>query len=195
MPLASIIVPVYNEASFIMQTLFQLSGIGIKKEIIVVDNGSTDRSPQIVEDYMRAYPSERVSLYHAPIKGKANAMKKGIEEAKGDYIIFHDADLEYNPSCIPVMAHLLSEYDAVQGCRVCRPYHLGVGPFLANKIIIELINKMFNKQIYDVFTGQRGYRREFFDNWDIRSTGYEIETELTIRTLIGGYKFTEIDVR
>ena len=127
-------------------------------------------------------------------QGKANAVKRGLSVAKGDYVVFHDADLEYDPLFIPQIVKELEEHDIAIGCRVCRPYGIGAGPFIANKILLRLIQKKYSVSISDIFTAQRGFRKGVIDLLPLASSNFEMETELTIRALKVGFSIREIDV-
>lgn len=194
--LASIIIPVYNESDYIIGTLKRCLDLDMDKELIVVDNDSTDDSFSLVRRFIEEQgPGCPVTLLTAGKKGKGNAVRAGLKSARGSVVIFQDADSEYDPAFIPKMVEALRECDAVHGVRVCRPYEIGVGPFLANKLLLRLVNRKDGKRLLDIFTGQRGYRREVLESIDITSEGFELETELAVRVLDRGYRIKEIDVR
>lgn len=193
--LTSIIIPMFNESSWILRTLTLCCDLQIKKEIIVVDNNSSDGSHSIVEDFIKQRNLQReVILLSEEKKGKANAVRKGLSVAKGDYIVFHDADLEYDPRFIPQLVHELRDCDVVIGCRNCRPYLISIPAFIANKVLLNMIQKKYSVHISDIFTAQRGFKHSVITGLPITSERFEMETELTIRTLEEGYKFKEIDV-
>lgn len=185
----------FNESCWIIRTLMRCCDIDLRKEIIVVDNNSSDDSYDLVLDFINGEDlTGEVILLTEKKQGKANAVRKGLSIAKGDYIVFHDADLEYDPGFIPQIVRALEEYDFAIGCRVCRPYTIGVGPFIANKILLRLIQEKYSVSISDIFTAQRGFRRDVIDSIPLISSNFEMETELTIRALNEGFSFREIDV-
>jgi glycosyltransferase involved in cell wall biosynthesis len=191
--LTSIIIPVYNEAGHVISVLDKCCALPIDKEIIVVDNNSTDDSYSLIHDYVRR-SSCNMMLLRCFEQGKANAIRYGLMHAYGDNIVFQDADREYDPKYIVQIVKELRYFSAVHGCRVCRPYSIGIGPFLANKILLSLVQNKFKVQISDIFTGQRGYSRHVLQQFEITSTGFELETELTMFTLEMGLMVKEIDV-
>jgi glycosyltransferase involved in cell wall biosynthesis len=192
--LTSIIIPVFNEAPYIVRTIKQCLSLPLNKEIIVVDNNSSDGSYELAQSYLDHRGPDGVSLYREPRRGKANAITLGIQMSRGRFIVFHDADQEYDHSYIPPMVALLAKHDAVHGCRICNPYAISLGPYMANKYLLWLIRKKYKKNVNDIFTGQRAYRRSFLRGMTFLSRGFELETELTIRTLAGDYSFAEIQV-
>lgn len=192
--LTSIIIPVFNEAPYIVRTIEQCLSLPLNKEIIIVDNNSNDGGYELVRSYLDDRNPSGISLYREPKRGKANAITLGLEKSSGDFIVFHDADQEYDHNYIPVMVELLGKHDAVHGCRICKPYAISLGPYMANKYLLWLIRKKYKKNVNDIFTGQRAYRRSFLSGITLLSRGFELETELTIRTLAGDYSFTEIEV-
>jgi glycosyltransferase involved in cell wall biosynthesis len=191
--LTSIIIPVYNEADYIISVLDRCCALPIDKEIIVVDNNSTDNSYSLISDYAKLSPCKLIVL-KCTRQGKANAIRHGLLHARGDNIVFQDADGEYDPKYIFPIVEELQHYSVVHGCRICRPYAIGIGPFLANKILLSLIQNKFNISVNDIFTGQRGYRRNVLEQFEISSKGFELETELTMFTIYIGFMFKEIDV-
>ncbi len=193
--LTSIIIPMLNESPSIIKTLIRCGDVDINKEIIVVDNGSTDDSYLLVSEFIQKKNLRgQVKLFGEKNKGKANAIKKGLLEAKGDYIVFHDADLEYDPKFIAPIVNALADHDIAIGCRNCRPYSISLSAFLANKIFLKLIQKKYSTNISDIFTAQRGFKRSVIDSLPLTSTRFEMETELTIRALNEHFSIKEIDV-
>jgi len=193
--LTSIIIPMFNESSWILRTLMLCCDLQIKKEIIVVDNNSSDGSYSMVKDFIaRRNLHKEIILLSEQKKGKANAVRKGLSVAKGDYIVFHDADIEYDPRFIPRLVHELQNCDVVTGCRNCRPYSISVTAFIANKVLLKMIQKKYSVNISDIFTAQRGFKRSVISSIPFTSERFEMEIELTIRTLEEGFKFKEIDV-
>lgn len=193
--LTSIIIPMFNESSWILRTLTLCCDLQIKKEIIVVDNNSSDGSHSLVEDFIKQRNLQReVILLSEEKKGKANAVRKGLSVAKGEYIVFHDADLEYDPRFIPQLVNELRDSDVVIGCRNCRPYSISIPAFIANKFLLKMLQRKYSVNICDIFTAQRGFKRSVIVGLPITSEHFEMETELTIRILEEEYKFKEIDV-
>lgn len=193
--LTSIIIPMFNESSWIIRTLTLCCDLQIKKEIIVVDNNSFDGSYSLVKDFIgRRKLHKEVILLSEEKKGKANAVRKGLSVAKGDYIIFHDADLEYDPRFIPQLVYELRDCDVVIGCRNCRPYSISIPAFIANKVLLKMIQRKYSVNISDIFAAQRGFQRSTIFRLPITSERFEMEAELTIRALEEGLKFKEIDV-
>jgi glycosyltransferase involved in cell wall biosynthesis len=194
-PLTSIIIPVFNESEYILTTLKKCCDLPIHKEIIVVDNNSTDNSYELVRSFIDGTGrGGRIRLERARKQGKASAMKVGIATARGDYIVFQDADMEYEPGFIVDIVEALEHNDIIHGCRVCRPYDLGFLPYLANKLVLHMMTKRYRVKLSDVFTGQRGYKRGVILGLNIISEGFEIETELTIRAILSGLCIKEIDI-
>jgi len=193
--LVSIIIPALNEADTILDVISGCLMLSLRKEIIVVDNNSTDGTYRLVENFVaEGKAGNVVHLLRESARGKGAARRKGLKRAKGDAIVFQDADCEYNPASITALVENLNEYDAVFGCRVGRPYDISTAAFIANKLIIFLLNRRFHALLSDVLTGQRAFRRSALNHIGPASTGFDVETELTIKTLTMGYKWRQIDV-
>ncbi|MEM7828456.1 MAG: glycosyltransferase family 2 protein [Candidatus Aenigmatarchaeota archaeon] len=184
--------PAFNEEQTIGVVLKRCLSLNIEKEIIAVDNGSTDATSDIVLNFADRH-KEIIYLFES-FKGKGNAIRRGLKYARGNYIVFQDADAEYSPEVIPSIVELLKDYDIVYGVRVGRLYCVGIFPYIANRIILRLINARFGSSLPDIFTGQRGYRRSVLDNMKWSSGGFNIETELTMLALKEGYSFYNLDV-
>lgn len=184
--MVSIIIPALNEKDFIALTVSRCFDLAFDKEIIVIDNGSTDGTWELLQNLKRLYPADRLILEREPRKGKGNAVRLGIARAKGEFIALQDADLEYCPSYLHKMLPLLKNgYDAVYGVRECAPFEVSISSFIANKILLKLVNLKVQKseKIEDIFTGQRMYRAEALRGIDLKATRFNIETELTLKGL------------
>ena len=193
--LTSIIIPMFNESPWIIKTLIRCCDIDLRKEIIVVDNNSSDNGYDLVHGFInRKNLTKEVILLSEKKQGKANAVKKGLSVARGDYVVFHDADLEYDPRFIPRLIHELYDCDVVIGCRNCRPYSISISAFIANRVLLRMIQNRYSVNVSDIFTAQRGFKRSVISSLPFTSESFEMETELTIRALEEGYKFKEIDV-
>jgi len=189
--LVSIIIPCLNEKETILKAIEEVKRLPFKKEIVVVDNGSQDGTLTLLKEFSMLNPDLKVLC--EPRKGKGNALKKGIENSSGDYVVFQDADLEYSPKSIQKIVTLLEDYEAVVTRRICYPYSIKLLPFIANKFILFLFRKKYGKVPNDVFTGQRGFRRSTLLRIPICSEGFEVETELTAKMLALNVKFAECD--
>lgn len=178
-PRFSIIIPAYNEEDFIVRIISECLSLDLDKEVIVVDDGSSDRTAELVQKF---FSPEHVTLIrNDKNRGKGYSMRVGLESAKGEYIVYQDADLEYPPSNILKMAGLLEQQtDMVVGVRVVNNCTLGdvsLCSLVCNKLFIRLL------KIPDVWSGHRIIRREALMTLPWRSNRFEIETELTIKAV------------
>src|SRR5258708_2330590 len=98
----SVVIPVYNERATIAQLIGRVQAVEMEKEIIVVDDGSTDGTPEVLDQLEKRYDNLRVFL-QAKNRGKGAALRVGFQAATGDYVIIQDADLEYDPTDYPVL--------------------------------------------------------------------------------------------
>jgi glycosyltransferase involved in cell wall biosynthesis len=188
----SVIIPAYNEektiGNVIAETISVMDSINTPYEIIIVDDGSTDKTRQIATTY------KATVLSNGHNQGKGYAMRKGFQHAQGDIIVTIDADGAHNPKEIPdIITPLFNGTDIVAGSRflgrgkgsTTKLNH--VGNFLINMTIMTLTGK----HITDSQTGFRAFRKEFLQAVDLESYGYEIESEITIKGLKNGFTFQE----
>lgn len=190
----SVIVPSFNEERTIAQILdlvrdVDLSGpLGMKveKEIIVVDDGSTDSTRGILAEYSRL-PDVRVIL-HECNRGKGAAVRTGFAAATGDIVIIQDADAEYDPREFPSLLDpiVTGRADVVYGSRLSggRPQRVYMfWHLLGNRFLTLLTNVLFNSTLTDMETGYKVFRKEVVDSFDLKSDDFRIEPEMTAQVL------------
>lgn len=181
----SIVVPVYNEERTLHTIVQKLIALPCLLEIVIVDDCSTDRTPEILEALRSEY-SEILVTRHEKNKGKTEALKTGFRLTRGDIVIVQDADLEYDPQEIPeVIAPILNgKADVVFGsrflvrkaARAVYFYH-----YLGNKLLTFLSNLATNINLTDVETCYKAFRGDIIRNIRIKSSGFGFEIEVTAK--------------
>ena len=182
----SIIVPVYNEKQTVAQVLQNIDKTPYEKDIIAVDDFSTDGTREILRqiDTSRQIPSVRV-LYHAVNQGKGAALRTGIASATGDIVIIQDADLEYDPSEYGVLIQPITagRADVVYGSRFLSGPHrvLYFWHSLGNRLLTLLSNMLTDLNLTDMETGYKAFRREVFSKITIEENRFGFEPEITAK--------------
>ena len=182
-PLISIVMPVYNEKQTIKDMLDMLFAAPYRKEIIVVDDGSTDGTRDILKTI--DHP-DVVCLYHAQNSGKGRALQSGLTRAAGDIVIIQDADLEYDPAEYPTLLQpiLAGKADVVYGSRFA-----GYGAhrvlyfwhYLGNKFLTMLSNMFTNLNLTDMETCYKVFTREALAGITIEEPRFGVEPEITAK--------------
>jgi glycosyltransferase involved in cell wall biosynthesis len=189
-PLLSILVPLFNEEEFIAPILERVLDAplpdGMKREIIVVDDGSSDGSAEIVAEMTARHPEIRL-VRHGRNRGKGAAIRTAIDLAQGDFSIIQDADLEYDPREYGSLLHPLLEgkADAVYGSRFMIVGERRVLYFwhsVANRLLTELCNLVSDLNLTDMETCYKVFRTSLLKSIPLRSERFGIEPELTIKT-------------
>jgi glycosyltransferase involved in cell wall biosynthesis len=181
----SVIMPVFNEQATVANVIGRvLSEVPVDLELIVVDDGSTDASPEILSRIAAADP--RVRVLRQANAGKSAALRRGIEVCRGDVVIVQDADLEYDPAeIIHVIQPIVSgSADVVYGsrflvrraARVLYFYH-----YVGNCVITFLCNLLTNLNMTDVETGYKALRGDIIRNMILTAEGFGIEIEITAK--------------
>ena len=206
MKIVSIIIPAYNEEKTIGKLLtkiinINLDEINFKKEIIVVNDGSNDKTTQICKKY------DEVKLLNQNNMGKGKAVQSGIKVSKGDYILIQDADLEYDPV---FYKYLLEPFNkskgniAVYGSRyltenktlIKKPFAgQNIFAFFFNYFLATFFLILYGKLITDLLTGYKVYERNFFEKNTIYSSGFETDHEITVKLLRNKTKIIEIPIK
>ncbi len=182
----SVVVPVYNEKQTIAQILERIEKTSHEKEIIVVDDHSTDGTREILReiDSSRRIPSARV-FYHAVNQGKGAALRTGIREATGEIVLIQDADLEYDPAEYGVLIQpiVTGVADVVYGSRFLSGPHrvLFFWHSLGNKLLTLLSNMFTDLNLTDMETGFKAFRREVFSKITIEENRFGFEPEITAK--------------
>lgn len=199
LPDVSVIMPCLNEAdtvgACVSAAIEALARGGLKGEVIVSDNGSSDRSAELARE-----AGARVVCVAA--RGYGHALMGGIAEARGRYIVMGDADDSYDFGALPVFVAKLREgYELVQGCRLPRGggrVMPGAMPLLhrvwGNPMFSLLTRWWFHVEIHDVYCGLRAFTRATYDRLDQRCTGMEFATEMILKAARFGVKLTEVPV-
>ncbi len=188
--LLSVLVPVYNEEEYIGEVLRRVLAAplpdGLRREIIVVDDGSSDDSARIAEEFAARSPG-LVRVYRQPRnRGKGAAVRRAVQEARGTYCIIQDADLEYDPRDYPrVLEPLVSgSADAVFGSRFATHARRRVLYFwhsVANRMLTTLANIAADLNLTDVETCYKAFRTSLLRSIPIRSNRFGFEPEITIK--------------
>ena len=181
----SVIVPVYNEERTLRAIIDKLVKVPGLKEVVIVDDASTDSSPDIIARVSERYPMIR-SIRLDKNSGKTAAIRAGTKETSGDIVMIQDADLEYDPSEIPSVVAPIREgvADVVYGsrfmvkraARVIYYYH-----YLGNKALTIVSNLLTNVNFSDIETCYKAFRGEIIRNLTITSSGFGFEVEATAK--------------
>jgi len=195
----AVVMPCLNEAETIgvcvERALQAMREAGIRGEVVVADNGSSDRSREIA-----AGLGARVVPVDA--RGYGNALMGGIAATQSRFVIMGDADASYDFLEIPkFVASLRQGHDLVQGCRLPSgggTIAPGAMPFLhrvwGNPMFSAMARRWFNAPIHDVYCGMRGFRREFQLGLDQQCTGMEFATEMIIKSSLSGARIAEVPI-
>jgi glycosyltransferase involved in cell wall biosynthesis len=195
----SVVIPVYNEKNTIQNVIDKVKQAPVEKEIIIVDDGSDDGTKDLLNNIIKQESGniDIKVLHHDKNKGKGQAIKKGFLLAKGDYVIIQDADLEYDPDEYPKLLEplLKKEADVVFGSRLLKKANKGNWLFYIGRVTITWVaNIIFRSNLTDAYTCYKVLPSDFIKNIDITANGFELEAELTAKTLLSGRKIKEVPI-
>ena len=181
----SVVIPVYNEAATIAELISRVHGVDVPKEIIVVDDGSTDGTSEVLERLKRRYENMLV-LLQSRNRGKGAALRLGFKHATGDYILVQDADLEYDPAEYSVLLKPLIEgkADVVYGSRFLTTKEHRVLFFwhsVGNRLLTLISNMLTNLNLTDMETGFKVFKRDVIQSINLEQNRFGFEPEVTVK--------------
>jgi glycosyltransferase involved in cell wall biosynthesis len=194
----SVVMPVYNEQATLSEVVAKVLAVPLEIELICVDDGSHDRSREILAELQNRHPQIRVALQPKNM-GKGAALRRGIQEATGDYVIIQDADLEYDPAEYPALLEplLQDKADVVFGSRF-----LGGGPHrvlyfwhsVGNWLLTMLSNCLTNINLSDMETCYKVFRREIIQSIPIEEDRFGFEPEITVKVARRKLRIYEVGI-
>jgi len=197
--LISIIVPVYNEEKTIFEILNKISNLRKNEyslQVIVIDDGSNDSSIKILKDNQHLIDK---LILNEKNKGKGYSVKKGLEIADGKYIIFQDADLEYDPNDLLKFFKLIEKFqpDLIIGSRFIYSEYTRSHSILnkfGNNFITLLFNLIYNTTFTDIYSCYACFKKNLFNFADLKTEGFEQHAEILCKAAKKGKKFYEVPI-
>jgi len=209
----SIILPVFNEENTIAEILHRVLKLPLEKQVIVVDDGSTDTTGKILDEWPN--PGDFLLLRHARNLGKGAAIHTALGKVSGDVIVIQDADLEYDPADFEKLMQPIRDGRSpiVYGSRilgnpefyrmgVCR-YHregyfrnplLTVGFYYGGRLVTRLTNLLYGSNLTDQPTCYKMFRKEALDHIELNRRGFDFCSEITAKFLQGGHVIAEVPI-
>jgi len=201
MPLITIVIPVYNERSTLIQLLDAVAAVdlgNVEREVIVVDDGSSDGTRELMAQEVEGRPDTKV-FYHERNQGKGAALRTGFAACSGDVVLIQDADLEYDPQEFPrlVKPILDGRADVVYGSRfVGGDLHrvLYFWHSVGNRALTTLSNMLTDINLTDMETCYKVFRGDVIRSIQIEENRFGFEPEITAKLARGGYRFYEVGI-
>jgi glycosyltransferase involved in cell wall biosynthesis len=185
------IVPVYNERKTAKSLIERLLNLAADKDIIVIDDGSTDGTSEIL------HTLKNIKLIkHKRNAGKGAAIRTGLKEVKEGIVVIQDADLELEPGETIELSKKIKDIkkDVVYGTRLKNHRFFLSGPLICNKMLSAFTNMLFKSRITDVMTCYKVMHINILRALDLQANGFDIETEITAKLLSSGYNIIEMPI-
>lgn len=194
----SVVIPVYNERDTIREIVNRVSKVEIEKEIIIVDDFSTDGTREILGDLAKNYSDLKV-FYHQKNQGKGAALRTGFANASGDIVVVQDADLEYNPQELHKLLKpiLDGRADVVYGSRFLGSEEhrvLYFWHYLGNKFLTLISNMFTNLNLTDMETCYKMFKKEILSKIKIEENRFGFEPEITAKVAKLGCRVYEVGI-
>jgi glycosyltransferase involved in cell wall biosynthesis len=195
----SVLMPVFNEEGTLETIVQRVQSTPYDKELVVVDDGSSDRTPQILTELARRWGNMKV-VCHEKNRGKGAALATALGNFSGEVVLIQDADLEYDPADYPALLRPIEEgyADVVYGSRFLggsygrvHLYH----HYLGNRLLTTISNLVTNLNLTDMETCYKVFRADVARKLDIRSRGFSVEPEITGKIARMGVRVYEVPVR
>jgi len=191
----SVVIPVYNERETILRVIEKVAAVPFEKELIIVDDGSTDGTADVLKNIDRE--DARV-FFHEKNRGKGASLRTGFEQVQGDVVVIQDADLEYTPDDYPVLLQPIIDgnADVVFGSRFQGGVHRChlFWHYVANKIITLLSNMLTNLNLTDMETCFKVFRVEVVRKLNITADRFGVEPEITAKVARMGCRVYEVPI-
>jgi dolichol-phosphate mannosyltransferase len=196
----SVIIPVYNENKNIIKVIEEVNAVDIKKEIIVIDDGSNDGTQEILRNLNT---NNIIKVFHDKNRGKGAAIKTGLEYVTGNIVIIQDADFEYNPQEYSLLIQPILDGKAqiVYGSRFYFPvkhnksnYHFYYHFLLGVKFLNFLTYLLYGTKITDEATCYKVFRTDVIKNIDLKCEGFDFCPEITAKLCKKGYTIHEVPI-
>jgi glycosyltransferase involved in cell wall biosynthesis len=180
----SFLIPAYNEGGTIGAVIERVQALPFEKQLIVIDDGSTDDTARVVQALAAA--CDNITLLQQQNRGKGAALRAGIPHVEGDVVVIQDADLEYDPADVPALIEpiLDGRADVVYGSRLSggRPQRAYLFWHRAgNKLLSLVTGALFNTTLSDMETGYKAFRADVLASLELQEDGFGIEPEITGR--------------
>jgi glycosyltransferase involved in cell wall biosynthesis len=190
----SIIMPVYNEKATLLEILERVEAVDINKEIILVDDGSTDGSREILQSLE---PGRAIVVLHEKNAGKGAAIRSGLPHCTGDIITVQDADLEYDPQDLVRLLRPIQKgkADVVYGSRFTgERRNMFFWHWVGNRFLTFITNVLYDTTLSDMETCYKMFRAEIIKSIELRSRSFEIEVEMTTKILKRKHRIYEVPI-
>ncbi len=194
----SFLIPAYNERATILDVLDKVEALGLDRQVIVIDDGSTDGTGDAVEEW-QVGRSDVVLLRHDRNRGKGSAIRAGIRHVDGEITVFQDADSEYDPAEVPTLIAPIEQgvADVVYGSRLSggRPqrahlfWHL-----VGNRFHSLLTGMLFNTTLSDMETGYKAFRSDVLRSLELRQNDFSIEPEITAKVCLKQLRVYQVPI-
>jgi glycosyltransferase involved in cell wall biosynthesis len=194
-PLLSVVMPVYNERATIEEIVRRVLAVPIRTELIIVDDGSTDGTRDILAALARELPIK--VIFQPANAGKGAALRRGFAEVQGDLVVIQDADLEYSPEEFPGLIELIVDgrADVVYGSRFLGRHRVFMfSHYVGNVFVTFLTNVLYNTMLSDMETCYKVMRTEVLRSMTLDSNGFGIEPELTAKIFKRNYRVYEVPI-
>jgi glycosyltransferase involved in cell wall biosynthesis len=194
-PLLSVVMPAFNERATIEEIIGRVLTVPLRIELIVVDDGSTDGTREILQRLAAEKPFKLI--LQPKNAGKGAALQRGFREVSGDLVVIQDADLEYSPEELPDLISLICEgrADVVYGSRFLGRHRVFLFThYLGNRLLTTITNVLYNTMLSDMETCYKVMRLEVLKSMTLQSDGFGIEPELTAKIFKRGYRVYEVPI-
>lgn len=196
----SVIIPVYNEAQTVARVIDRVLGVkleGFEREIIVVNDGSTDGTDEVLEQLAHGGSDQMTVVHHEENRGKGAAVRTALEHVKGDIVVTQDADLEYDPKEFPKLLALFEDpaVEVVYGSRNLRKNPRSSWRFYwGGRLVSWVANLLYGSDLTDEATGYKLFRTELLRSLDLQADGFAFCPEVTGKVLRRKIKIHEVPI-